>query len=170
MLYVVPGIDLASPRHPHPVVVTEVNSRRLPSGVWQFMVHQPARPGSCARPLRCLQLARNIGKTVGPDGSRLDVKGAIPDLDWVAWQDRKVVIVTTRTRHECPVPSPARNWPAHLRGRGALVGFLEWDLAKGKGIDDHLAVAGPDRVLDEISHVDFASSRGGETCYEGNRL
>src|SRR5215471_17368029 len=28
-----------------------------------------------------------IGKTVGPDGSRLDVKGAIPDLDWIAWED-----------------------------------------------------------------------------------
>ena len=33
-----------------------------------------------------------IGKTVGPDGSRLDVKGAIPDLDWLVWAGRKVVI------------------------------------------------------------------------------
>ena len=24
-----------------------------------------------------------IGKTVGPDGSRMDVKGPIPDLDWI---------------------------------------------------------------------------------------
>ena len=47
---------------------------------------------------------------------------------------------------------------AHLRGRGAVVGFLEWDISKGKGIDDHLAAVGPDTVLDEIAHVDFASS------------
>ena len=47
---------------------------------------------------------------------------------------------------------------AHLRGRGALVGCLEWDFARGKGIDDHLAIVGPDTVLDEIAHVDFASS------------
>ena len=39
-----------------------------------------------------------------------------------------------------------------------LVGFLEWDVAKGKGIDDHLAMVGPETVLDEIAHVDFASS------------
>ena len=26
---------------------------------------------------------------------------------------------------------------AHLRGRDTLVGFLEWDVARGKGIDDH---------------------------------
>jgi predicted P-loop ATPase len=38
------------------------------------------------------------------------------------------------------------------------VGFLEWDIAKGKGIDDHLAIAGPDAVIGEIAHVDFASS------------
>ena len=33
-----------------------------------------------------------IGKTVGPDGSRMDVKGAIPDLDWLVWAGRRVVI------------------------------------------------------------------------------
>ncbi len=32
-----------------------------------------------------------IGKTVGPNGSRLDVKGAIPDLDWIAWEGRRLV-------------------------------------------------------------------------------
>jgi hypothetical protein len=30
----------------------------------------------------------------------------------------------------------------HLRRQGALVGFLERDLAHGKGIDDHLASVG----------------------------
>jgi predicted P-loop ATPase len=47
---------------------------------------------------------------------------------------------------------------AHLRGRGAWVGFLEWDSARGKGIDDHLAMVGPDAVLDAISHVDYAGT------------
>src|ERR1044071_7532425 len=74
-----------------------------------------------------------IGKTVGPDGSRLDVKGVIPDLDWVGWQGRKVVIaydadVVTREL----VRAARSELAAHLRGRGALVGFLEWDIAKGK--------------------------------------
>ena len=43
---------------------------------------------------------------------------------------------------------------AHLRGRGALVGFLEWDVARGKGIDDHLAIVGPDTVLDEADALE----------------
>jgi hypothetical protein len=47
---------------------------------------------------------------------------------------------------------------AHLRGRGAIVGFLEWDGTRGKGIDDHLASVGPEIVLDEIAHVDFTGS------------
>jgi predicted P-loop ATPase len=52
--------------------------------------------------------------------------------------------------------SPAQCWPRTCAG--AVVGFLEWDIAKGKGIDDHLAAVGPEVVLDEIAHVDFASS------------
>jgi hypothetical protein len=41
----------------------------------------------------------------------------------------------------------------HLRRQGALVGFLEWDLAHGKGIDDHLTSVGPAAVLNEIARV-----------------
>ena len=57
-----------------------------------------------------------------------------------------------------PVRIARSELAAHLRGRGALVGFLEWDVARGKGIDDHLAVVGPEAVLDEVAHVDFAGS------------
>jgi hypothetical protein len=130
----------------------------LPSGVWQTTVHRRA-PASATRPLRCLQLRGTIGKTVGPDGSRLDVKGTIPDLDWVVWQDRRVVIAYDADAVTKDLVRIARSELAsHLRGRGALVGFLEWDVAKGKGIDDHLAIVGPDAVIGEITHVDFASS------------
>jgi hypothetical protein len=45
---------------------------------------------------------------------------------------------------------------AHLRARGALVGFLEWDSSQGKGIDDHFAAVDPDAVLEALAHVDFA--------------
>src|SRR5258708_29354267 len=100
-----------------------------------------------------------IGKTVGPDGSRMDVKGAIPDLDWVVWAERRVVIADDADAVSKELVRIARSaLAANLRGRGALVGFMEWDVAKGKGIDDHLAIIGPDTVLDEIAHVDFASS------------
>jgi len=45
-----------------------------------------------------------------------------------------------------------------LRCRGAFVGFLQWDIARGKGIDDHFAAVGPDIVFEEIAQVDFAAS------------
>ena len=89
----------------------------------------------------------------------MDVKGAIPDLDWIEWAGRKVVIAYDADAITKEFVRIARSvLGAHLRGRGAIVGFLEWDVAKGKGIDDHLAVVGPETVLDEIAHVDFASS------------
>ena len=113
-----------------------------------------------------------IGKTVGPDGSRMDVKGAIPDLDWIVWAGRRVVIAYDAdavTKELVRIDRSAL--AAHLRGRDALVGFLEWDVAKGKGIDDHLAAVGPEMLLDEIAHVDFAGSAWKglapiETAYE----
>ena len=42
-----------------------------------------------------------------------------------------------------------------LMERGAVVGFLEWPIEEGKGIDDRLATQGPDRVLAEIAAVEF---------------
>ena len=103
-----------------------------------------------------------IGKTVGPDGGRMDVKGAIPDLDWITWTGRRVIIAYDATAVTKEIVRIARSTlaAAHLRTCGALVGFLEWHVAKGKGIDDHLARVGPDAVLDEIGRVDFAAHVG----------
>jgi hypothetical protein len=87
------------------------------------------------------------------------VKGAIPDLDWVAWEGRRVVIAYDADAVTKDLVRIARSeLTSHLRGRGAVVGSLEWDVARGKGVDDHLAIVGPEVVLDEIAHVDFAGS------------
>jgi hypothetical protein len=40
-----------------------------------------------------------------------------------------------------------------------VVGFLEWDAKQGKGIDDHLALVGPEKVLDELAQVTFIGLR-----------
>jgi predicted P-loop ATPase len=160
MLYVVPGVDFGLLRDQAlPVVITEGEFKTL--AVWRLANH-----GSRAQP-RFLPLGLSgvynwrgtIGKTTGPDGSRLDVKGAIPDLDWVNWEGRRVIIAFDADVTAKELVRIARSeLAAHLRGRGALVGFLEWDLIRGKGIDDHLAAVGPETVLDEIGHVDFAGS------------
>jgi len=160
MLYLPPGVPQPVLRDPElPVVITEGEFKTL--ALWRAANH-----GGRSRP-RFLPLGVSgvynwrgtIGKTVGPDGSRMDVKGAIPDLDWIVWAGRRVVIAYDADAVTKELVRIARSaLAAHLRGRDALVGFLEWDVAKGKGIDDHLAAVGPEMVLDEIAHVDFAGS------------
>jgi hypothetical protein len=155
LLYVVPGIARSLLHDPEvPIVMTEGEFKIL--ALWRL-----ANYGSPNR-RRFLPLGLSgvynwrgtIGKTVGPDGSRLDVKGAIPDLDWITWRARRVMIAYDVDAVTKEVVRIARSeLAAHLRGRGALVGFLEWDLVRGKGIDDHIAIVGPDLVLDEIAHV-----------------
>jgi predicted P-loop ATPase len=160
MLYVVPGVTLELLRDELlPVVITEGEFKTL--ALWRLANH-----GLRAQP-RFLPLGISgvynwrgtIGKTVGPDGSRLDVKGAIPDLDWISWAGRRVIVAYDADLIAKDQVRIARSeLAAHLRGRGALVGFLEWDVTRGKGIDDHLVAVGPETVLDEIAHVDFAGS------------
>ena len=99
-----------------------------------------------------------IAKVTGPDGQRLNVKGPIADLNWIAWQGCKVLIAfdaDAGTKEQ--VRFARAELAQHLRRRGASVGFYEWALAKGKGIDDHLASVGPEVVLDEIGRASFIS-------------
>jgi hypothetical protein len=176
MLYIMPGIDPGLLHDSEiPVVVTEGEFKTV--ALWRL-----ANYGSPVRP-RLLPLGLSgvynwrgtIGKTIGPDGSRLDVKGTIPDLDWVTWQGRKVVIAYDADAAMKDLVRIARSELAsHLRGRGALVGFLEWDMAKGKGIDDHLAIVGPDGHWRNRSRRlrEFGVEKGPvtrETAYEQQR-
>jgi predicted P-loop ATPase len=160
ILYLAPG----APQHLLrdsllPIVITEGEFKTL--ALWRLAFH-----GATKQP-RFLPVGVSgvynwrgtIGKTTGPDGSRLDVKGAIPDLDWIAWDGRRVVIAYDADAvTKEPVRIARSELASHLRGPGAIVGFLEWDGARGKGIDDHLASVGPEIVLDEIAHVDFTGS------------
>lgn len=99
-----------------------------------------------------------IAKATGPDGQRQNVKGPIADLNWIAWERRKVIIAFDADAGVKEQVRFARAELAqHLRRKGATVAFYEWELAKGKGIDDHLASVGPEVVLDEISRVAFTS-------------
>jgi hypothetical protein len=68
-----------------------------------------------------------------------------------------------------PVRVARAELSALLRGRGALVGFLEWDFARGNGIDDHLAISVPTRPSTKIAHVGSPAQRGGNTCSDPNR-
>jgi hypothetical protein len=134
MLYLPPGVDEPLLRDTSlKLVVTEGEFKTL--ALWRLANH-----GSASSP-RFLPVGVSgvynwrgtIGKTVGPDGSRLDVKGAIQDLDWIAWAGRCFVIAYDA---DAVVKDPVRiarsELAAHLRGRGATVGVLDWDFARGK--------------------------------------
>jgi len=63
-----------------------------------------------------------IGKTEGPDGSRRDEKGPIPDLDRLFWERRRVFIVYDANVHTNPKVAVARKvLTAELKRRGAQV-------------------------------------------------
>ncbi len=93
MLYLAPGVSQLLLRDESlPNMITEGEFKTL--ALWRLAIHgSPSRPRFLPLGVSGVYNWRGtIGKTVGPDGSRLDVKGAIPDLDWVAWQGRHVVI------------------------------------------------------------------------------
>ena len=117
-LYLPPG----TPQHllrDVSVVITEGEFKTL--ALWQLANHRaPDQPrflpvgvsGVCNR-------RGTIGKPNGPDGSRLDVKGAIPDLDWIARNKRRVVIAYDADRikrHGAHRPLRTRCIPERARG------------------------------------------------------
>ena len=158
MIYLPPAIDsgfLAITGLP--VIVTEGEFKTL--ALWRLANSNASSPRFLPIGIAGVFNWRGtIGKTTGPDGQRLNVKGPIPDLDWIAWKDRKVLIAFDADASTKDMVRYARYELAqHLRKLGATVGFYEWDMAQGKGIDDHLAAVGPEMVLREIARVSFTS-------------
>ena len=93
-----------------------------------------------------------IGKTVDATGTRVDVKGTIPDLDRVTWTDRKVLVLfDSDTATNEKVLAARRCLVAELKKRGATVTAPDLpalDRLDKTGFDDLLAAWGPERVLD----------------------
>jgi len=90
------------------------------------------------------------GKTTDAAGARVDEKGPIPDLGLIEWKNRAVLIVFDRDSESNDSVRAARYMLSQeLTKRGARVRWFAWpDSAKqAKGIDDLLAVLGPDEVL-----------------------
>ena len=160
MLYFPPGMTDTQLREvPLPLIITEGEFKTL--ALWRLANWNSERPRFLPVGISGVYNWRGtIGKTNGPDGERLDVKGPIPDLERIAWEGRKVIIAYDADSSQKDLVRFARAELArHLRGRGAVVGFLGWDAKQGKGIDDHLALVGPEKVLDELLQVTFIGLR-----------
>jgi P4 family phage/plasmid primase-like protien len=137
------------------VIITEGEFKTL--ALWRLANHDSTVPRFLPIGLGGVWNWRGtVGKTIGPNGDRRDVKGVIPDLDLVTWEGRRAIIAFDADAKKNEHVEIARTFLAReLRTRGAEVATVTWDVAQGKGIDDLLANAGPEKVLELLEGVEF---------------
>jgi putative DNA primase/helicase len=91
------------------------------------------------------------GKETLPDGSSVQVKGVIADLQRITWRSRRIVNCFDINVLTNPQVKQAReDFTAEQERRGARVSWFEWPAdtpASVNGVDDFLAIVGPDKVL-----------------------
>jgi putative DNA primase/helicase len=155
-LYILPGVtpeQLADVNIP--IAITEGEKKAL--ALLRLALHETTFPRFVPIAIAGVWSWRGtVGKAIGPNGERCDVKGVIPDFDLLAWAGRQVLIAFDSDVRGNEDVQAARNALAvELRRRGARVAFLGWDPAMGKGIDDHIVTVGPEKVLQEIAAIDF---------------
>jgi hypothetical protein len=148
MLYLVPGVpkdDLANVSLP--IVLTEGEFKTL--ALWRLATWASEQePWFLPMGISGVFNWRGtIGKASGADGERIDVKGPIPDLDWIVWEGRRVIIAFRRgceSERSSPVcacrfgPAPPRprrfRWISGMEHRPRSIGLEERALA---GEADH---------------------------------
>ena len=143
-----------------PVIITEGEFKAL--ALWRLAQYASESARFLPISLAGVWNFRGVtGKRTGPDGTRDDVKGIIPDIELlVRWKGRRLIIAYDADCASNPKVLAARSQLAWaLIDRGAIVAFLEWDIEEGKGIDDRLAGVGPDRVLADIEALEFGGWR-----------
>jgi predicted P-loop ATPase len=98
-----------------------------------------------------------VAKTESADGSRVDVKGPVPDIARIAWAERRVLILFDADVEKNLRVSEARHaLTRELEGRGAQIAWFNWPPhvpESQKGIDDFLATNGPEPVIRLLSRA-----------------
>lgn len=142
------------------ILITEGEFKTL--ALWRLANH-----GSAARRFLPLGLGGVdqwqgcIGKVTNANGARVDETGPMPDLSLVAWAGRRVIIAfDADVADNKNVFHGRRKLSQHLGELGAIVAYLDWKGAEGKGIDDRLANVGPEKVLAHIASLDFDQATG----------
>jgi putative DNA primase/helicase len=94
-----------------------------------------------------------VGREPGPFGDMRKVKGAIPDLDRIAWKGRAAFVLFDSDRRRNPsIRASERALAGELKSRGAVVRLVDLPDLPGfdkTGADDFLAHrgGGPERLL-----------------------
>jgi len=141
MLYVPPAVDDGLLKNVAvPLLITEGEFKTL--ALWRLANWSSERPRFVPVGISGVFNWRGtVGKAGGPTGERLSIKGPIPDLEWIHWDGRRVIVAfDADVSSKESVRFARAELARHLRSRGATVGFLDWDPALGKGIDDHFGL------------------------------
>jgi len=158
MLYLVPGTppellgDVSLP-----IILVEGEKKTL--ALWALAWHGL---GEAAERPRFLPIGLagvwgwkgSIGKTAAADGSRVSVKGPIPDLSRIAWRKRQAIILfDANVRTNGDVQRARQALTEELQARGARVDWVHWPRqipAAVNGIDDFVGAVGSDAALELI--------------------
>jgi hypothetical protein len=155
-IYFPPGLStVAMSDASLPLIITEGEFKAL--ALWRLANYKASSLRFVAASVAGVYNWRGtIGKTQGPNGERRDIKGVIPDMERIVCKGRRVLIAFDADAEKNPKVRTARSrLTAFLLERGCAVGFVEWPIEEGKGIDDRLASVGPERVLADIEGIEF---------------
>jgi predicted P-loop ATPase len=155
-LYFPPGLPTAAFADPTlPLIITEGEFKAL--ALWRLANYQNTSLRFIPVALGGVNNWRGIvGKAVGANGKNHDVKGVIPDLERIVCKGQRIIIAFDADAEKNPQVRAARRGLATAAiERGAIVGFLEWPLEEGKGIDDRLVNVGAEKVLADIELIEF---------------
>jgi len=148
-LYTPPGVTLQQLADASiPIVIVEGEKKAL--ALWRLANHEARTPRFIPIGIAGVWNWRGVvGKTGGPNGERLDVKGPIADLSRVQWKGRTVFVVFDANVHSNDSVKWARKGIAReLATRGADVKFVDLPEDCGvNGVDDLLAKWGAAKVL-----------------------
>src|ERR1017187_1713997 len=159
-LYIPPGVTLDQVSDLSiPIVLVEGEKKAL--ALWRLAWHETEKPRFVPIAIAGVWNWRGtIGKTGGPNGERLDVKGPIADLSRIPWGGRVVFIVfDTNVQTNDSVKWARKGIARELATRNAKAQFVNLPEDCGvNGIDDLLAAWGPERVL-KLFEKPVAASR-----------
>jgi hypothetical protein len=155
MLYFVPGThDAWLSDASIPIVITEGEKKTLAlwEAAWHGLSDAAERPRYLPIGLSGVWNWRGVvGKRDDAAGKRRDVKGPIPDLDRVRWPQRQVTILfDTNVTVNDSVQRARHFLTEELERRRGSVRWFRWpaDTPAGiNGIDDAIAIWGPERII-----------------------
>ncbi|MBZ5499258.1 MAG: DUF3854 domain-containing protein [Acidobacteriia bacterium] len=157
LLYVPPGVTAGMLAEVSlPIIICEGAKKAL--ALWRLATSEIGRPRFLPVAISGVWNWRGtVGREPGPDGVRRAVKGPIPDLARIPWQERSAYIVFDSDKHRNEsVRAAERNLALELKSRGARMLIVDLRDLPGldkTGADDFLAHpdGGPEALLHLIA-------------------